>query len=385
MFHNGWQPIEDRIGLGSTQDMMPDVQEGFKHFPPIEPPVKQAYKMHLQGLGVKSIADKLTKQGFRSRRGAAMNTATIGEWFRNPHVHAGCVVWNTRDKKLKPKPREKWIIVEDAYPAIISMEVADKTYQKAESRRLGKTPRKQENYLLSGLMRCSECNARMIVSSHRKKNVAYYRCGTRQRSKYGCANRLMLHQRAVEGQIIEWIKQTLLDTDFLNDYFQRVLNTSKTLLKESQLNVEKLERKILSLDHQVDRLIDAVADGAIPSSSAKLKIDTALAEKRETESQIRRYARPLPKLPDIATFQHEFLQALDTPEMQKAAVSGLIQEIVVHPTAALEIQCSSNWVSDYSATAYRPETKFEPMIYQFVPPPRGGYRKPLLSAIIFLI
>ena len=354
MFHNGWQPIEDRIGLGSTQDMMPDAQEGFKHFPPIEPPVKQAYKMHLQGLGVKSIADKLTKQGFRSRRGAAMNAATIGEWFRNPHVHAGCVVWNTRDKKLKPKPREEWIIVEDAYPAIISMEVADKTYQKAESRRLGKTPRKQGNYLLSGLMRCSECNARMIVSSHRKKNVAYYRCGTRQRSKYGCDNRLMLHQRAVEGQIIEWIKQTLLDTDFLNDYFQRVSNTSKTLLKESQLNVEKLKRKILSLDHQVERLTDAVADGTIPTSIVKPKINAILAEKRQVEAEIRRYDQPLPKLPDIETFQAELLQALDSPEMQKAAVSGLIDEIIVHPTAALEVQCSfSSLFSNHSATGNR--------------------------------
>ena len=59
--------------------------------------------------------------------------------------------------------------------------------------------------------------------------------------------------------------------------------------------------------------------------------------------------------------------------MQKAAVKGLIDEIIVHPTAALEIQCSfSNWVSTDSATGNRAETQFEPMIYQFVSPPRGG-------------
>ena len=316
--------------------------------------VRTAYEMHMQGVGIKAIANKLTQQGFRSRRGAPMNMETVAEWFRNPHVHAGCVVWNTRDKKMRTKPREEWVIVENAYPAIISMEVADKTYQKAEARRLGKISRKQGNYLLSGMMRCSECNARMIVSSHRKKNIAYYRCGTRQRSKHGCANRLMVHQRAVEGQIIEWIKTTLLDTDFLNDYFQRVLNTSKTLLKESQLNVEKLKRKILSLDHQVDRLTDAVADGTIPTSIVKPKIDATLAEKRQVEAEIRCYDQPLPKLPDIETFQAELLQALDSPEMQKAAVSGLIDEIIVHPTAALEVQCSfSSLFSNNSATGNR--------------------------------
>ena len=315
--------------------------------------VKQAYEMHLQGIGVKLIADKLTKQGFRSRRGAGMNPETIGEWFRNPHVHAGCVVWNTRDKKLRPKPREEWVIVENAYPAIISMDVADRTYQKAEARRLGKAPSRKSEYLLSGMMRCSECNAMMILNSHRKKNQAFYVCGRRRRRKDGCTNKLMLHQREVEGQIIEWIKQTLLDTDFLTDYFQRVLDTANALSKNSQSNLDKLQRKVVSLDHQVDRLTDAIADGTLTSSIVKPKIDAVLAEKREAEAQIRQYSRPLPKLPDVATFQTELLEALSSPEMQKAAISGLIDEIIVHPTAALEIQCNSNWVSTDSATGNR--------------------------------
>ena len=162
----------------------------------------------------------------------------------------------------------------------------------------------------------------------------------------------MLHQRTVEGQIIEWINGTLLDTTFLKDYFQRVIDTSNALLKDSQSNVERLKRKIRSLDHSVDRLTDAVADGAIPSSIVKTKIDAALAEKQEAE--IRLHSQPLPQLPDIRTFQAELIQALDKPEMQKAAVSGLIQEIVVQPTAALEIQCNfSNSLSDDSATGNR--------------------------------
>ncbi len=54
----------------------------------------------------------------------------------------------------------------------------------------------------------------------------------------------------------------------------------------------------------------------------------------------RLHTQPLPKLSDITTFRGELLHALDTPEMQKAAVNGLIEEIIVRPTAALEIQCS---------------------------------------------
>ena len=61
---------------------------------------------------------------------------------------------------------------------------------------------------------------------------------------------------------------------------------------------------------------------------------------------------PLLELPDITTFWNEFNLAIDDPEIQKAAVSGLIQEIIVHPTAALEIQCNFQFLPD-SATAYR--------------------------------
>jgi hypothetical protein len=62
-----------------------------------------------------------------------------------------------------------------------------------------------------------------------------------------------------------------------------------------------------------------------------------------TEAQVTvcpHYTYPTPKLPTI----HDTL--LHTPEMQKAAVSGLIEEIVVQPTAALEMQCSFQFFLD---------------------------------------
>ena len=316
--------------------------------------VRIAFDMHVQGVGSKTIAETLTEKGFRSRRGAPMNKQSIAEWFRNPYPFAGCIVWNTRNKQLRPKPQKEWVIVEEAYPAIISIDVADQTFHKAEVRRLGRVPKKKGVYLLSGMMRCSECGANFIIHSNRKKNQAFYVCGTRQRRRSGCGNRLMLHQRAVEGQIIEWIKQTFLDPDFLKDYFKEVLDSSRSLLKESELAVAELRRKITSLDHQIDRLTDAFAEGTIPADIVKPKIDQALLDKREAETEIRRHAQPLPDMPDISTFQAELLEALSSPEMQKAAISGLIDEIIVHPTAALEVQCSfSNLVSENSATGNR--------------------------------
>ena len=165
----------------------------------------------------------------------------------------------------------------------------------------------------------------MIVNSTRKQNQAFYTCGTRQRRKDGCTNKLMLHQRAVEGQIIEWIKGTLLDTTFLTDYFQRVIEASNALLKDSQSNVERLKRKIRSLDHQIDRLTDAVADGAIPYLHRENQDRCRTGREARSRSTNPPVRTPTPETPRHPTFQAELIQALDKPEMQKAAVSGLIK------------------------------------------------------------
>ena len=302
--------------------------------------VRIAFTMHQEGAGAKLIAHHLTQAGYRSRRSGVMNKQSIAEWFRNPYPYAGCIVWNTRDHNLRPKPREQWVIVEDAYPAIISMEIADQTYRKAEQRRTGQVPRNVGKYLLSGMMRCSECGANYIINSHRKRNQAFYICGTRQRQKDECTNKLMLHQRELERQIIEFIKETVLEENFLKDYFQRVIEASQSMMRKGTPRVEDLKQRIEILDHEIERLTDGFVQGTLPSDVVKPKIDVALAEKQDAEAEIRQYSQPLPKLPDITTFREELIQVLDDPEIQKTAISGLIDEIIVHPTAALDIQCS---------------------------------------------
>ena len=95
------------------------------------------------------------------------------------------------------------------------MEVAEKVYEKAEARRVGKLPKKTSNYLLSGLLKCSACGASFTINSTLKRNQAFYICGSRSRRKDGCTNRLMIHQRELEQQITDWLKDTLLDQSLL--------------------------------------------------------------------------------------------------------------------------------------------------------------------------
>ena len=96
----------------------------------------------------------------------------------------------------------------------------------------------------------------------------------------------------------------------------------------------------------------------------------------KADAQIRLHSQPLPKLPDITTFRDEPIQALDDPEIQKTAISGLIDEIIVHPTAALDIQYS--FKACFQTIALRRiimETVLFKVRMQFARPPRGMYPK----------
>ena len=197
--------------------------------------IKLAFELHHEGKGIKLIADALTKLGYHTRRGAPVNKATVGKWFRNPYPFAGCIVWNTRDHKLKPKPRLEWIVVEGTHPAIIDMEMAEDVYQKVEQRKTGKRRRvRMGEYLFTSLLKCSECEHNFVINSSTKRNQAYYVCGTRTRRRDGCQNKLHLDHKRLEDQITQRIRDTILQQGFLEAYFEKVMAASRSEIEYHQ-------------------------------------------------------------------------------------------------------------------------------------------------------
>ena len=172
-----------------------------------------------------------------------MNKATVGEWFRNPYLFAGCIVWNTRDHNLKPKPRLEWIVVEGTHPAIIDVEMAEDVYQRVEQRKTGKRRRvRMGEYLFTGLLKCSECEHNFVINSSIKRNQAYYVCGTRTRRRDGCQNKLHLDHKRLEDQITQRIRDTILQQGFLEAYFEKVMAASRSEIEYHQKELGRLSK-----------------------------------------------------------------------------------------------------------------------------------------------
>jgi DNA invertase Pin-like site-specific DNA recombinase len=164
--------------------------------------IKRIFKMYTEvGKGYRAIAETLNQQSIPSPRGPDWSRIHSGKWTERTisailvnTIYVGDMVWNRRTlsrfhrisggravdrndvhmARITPNPREDWIVVRNAHPALISRRLFEQVKQRLESHHKpieqGQRPtkyfqRKHWNghsgrFMLSGLMECGLCGNR---------------------------------------------------------------------------------------------------------------------------------------------------------------------------------------------------------------------------------
>jgi len=140
------------------------------------------------------------------------------------------IVGDVRVKEANPQ--EEWIRVPDFCPPLVSRDDWDEVAMMREVRRRKKpgaeelgngkqikplVPGLSLNYLLSGLVRCGECNAAMQAATSGRKNkegksYGYYAC-PRARTGSGCTNKRYVPEEWLRSKVIDVIVSRLLSSD----------------------------------------------------------------------------------------------------------------------------------------------------------------------------
>ncbi len=125
--------------------------------------------------GVNGIAKHLTKKGIPTKTGRKvwhrqvvrqilMNRVYIGEFYQNRWNTEGMFgnKYKPEDERvhIKERPREEWILVD--CPPIIDVETFEHAQNMIKESRRRWAKRPKHNYLLSGLIRCGNCNNTMV-------------------------------------------------------------------------------------------------------------------------------------------------------------------------------------------------------------------------------
>jgi hypothetical protein len=220
--------------------------------------VRRIFRMYVDGLSMRAIAIQLNREGIAfpakatrrgpTRRGWALST--IQTMLMN-EKYRGRWVWNktmfikepeTGKRTAVSRPRGEWIeehrpelqIIDDALWGQVHerLKTVRSAYGATEShgRPTGQAPEVYSPYLLSGLLRCGICGARITINATRRRKpsgrvyrYAWYRCSFHTaKGPAICSNAMSIRHDVLETKLLSKFQEAL--TPAMIEYIVAAVN-----------------------------------------------------------------------------------------------------------------------------------------------------------------
>jgi len=259
--------------------------------------VKKIYQWLLEGLSTDAITYRLRELGIHTPSGKGYwIRSTVLRILKNPgycgKTYAFTCTYGMPKYRLKPdtkrkntgiiwKPREQWVEIPGATPAIISEELFDAAQEKlAENRRLA-TRNKQHDYLLSGHIYCARCGRAFWgapgAKSRGGKHYEYpfYQCSGRLKkvTPVRCCNK-QYNARKLEESIWAEVDKVLTHPESVVYYLEHMRSGNDPNFLRGEL--DRVARLIENRQKQKDRINRAFQ---ITGDEATFRRDIALVTK----------------------------------------------------------------------------------------------------------
>ncbi len=293
--------------------------------------VRRIFRDYAQGRSMQAIAHALNRDGIpfpgkATKRGPARRgwaTSTVRVILRNDK-YAGVWVWNKRRflkdpetgrRRAMSRPAEEWVRQERPELRIIEpalwnavrarLKVMEQTFGCGP----GHPPRGAAHvayspYLLSGLLRCGVCGARMVAQTATRKKgetvyrYGWYRCGVaRDKGPAICPHGAWYRQAALERALLARFREAM--TPPMIETLTRTVNVHlETALRGRGARAQELKVEIGRLEREAGHLVRFLAEGG---DSALVReelrqIETALEARRFELAALERRAGPSPQV-----------------------------------------------------------------------------------------
>ena len=245
-------PVED--GKATRYRLVPDEDAA--------PLVRQIFSLYVEeGLGGKATAQRLNEQGISTPTGKAWTTKAVLKVLDNP-VYVGTLRLRFRTENARYlADSDRSLEIEGAHPPIVDAKVFERA-QYLRRKRSKCHPRElSSNYLLSGLLRCMDCGAKMYGVSAKSGRHFYYVCQRFYESGKTECSKGMVRRGLLDDVVLEKVRDVLLEEECLRELASEVNrdlgDREEKILEERQLVTRQLSEK----EEQIGRLVDALEQG----------------------------------------------------------------------------------------------------------------------------
>ncbi|WP_052012400.1 recombinase family protein [Alicyclobacillus hesperidum] len=233
--------------------------------PETAPVVRKIFELRAQGMGRYGIAHWLDDHHIAPPGG----TGIRGKWesvtvrdILNNETYLGRIIFGQYKYVKTPSggkrkirlPREQWIIVENAHPAIVDQDLWDRAHAMQDVMSTHNTKDYSLKNALAGLIRCGQCGKMMVRRPHygRSKNMLVcttHRCNTRI-ARYEDVEARVLEQ-------LEALSHALPKQDHKSDH----ISTHDDDMQLLRRKIKTISEEISNLEKQCENLHDLLERG----------------------------------------------------------------------------------------------------------------------------
>ncbi len=317
--------------------------------------VRRIFNDYARNKSPRAIASQLNSERVPSPSGKTWSQSTIngnrrrGTGILNNELYIGRLVWN-RQRFIKDPDTGRRVTRLNDESELIAQEVPElrivpqdlwdkaKARQKdLDERKPGLWRRNRPRYLLSGLIKCGECDG-----GYSKINTTHYGCSaSRNKGDSVCANRKTIARVYLEDAVLRALQTHLMRDDLVETFCQEYaqhLNELRTAQHKAQRAKEAELRRLKKRQEQVIQSIYNGVDARMIKDESKYIADR-LEELEAEESQQQEQPPPKPLVhPAMANRYREEVENLKEALNRKNAraeasehLRGLIGKIVLTP------------------------------------------------------
>ena len=145
----------------------------------------------------------------------------------------------------------------------------------------------------------------------------------------------------------------------LEEYIKRCLEDEAGKRQEHQEQIQSLSQQIVATQHRLENLVTALADNVLPADIIKQRYQEEEIKKKQLEERLNELSLLDGSAPiDLDKFRELLQQELGNEDSRKAALQGLIEEIVVHPDYTMEVKYRIGGNDPVGSTPYPHESRY---------------------------
>ena len=246
---------------------------------------------------------------------------------------------------VKGKKADNPVRVEEAWPALVSRETFETVQQEMRKRapKVQRPGRVGSTYLLSGLLRCGACGKTYIGQKAKGGQFAYYICGTLYRDGAGTCEARYLNAPRVEDYIVEKIRERILNEETIIELVTLVAEEVDAMAGELAGKVQVIEGELVDVRRRLERLYDALENSDLTLEALSPRILSLRHREEQLEAALDDAVRhleqrrvELPTTEEIKVYVTDFRELLQDgtfPE-RKALVRNFVETIEVRNNVA---------------------------------------------------